>query len=431
MPVIKVAQDLVRTVTVLTRTGLLAPLRPDKYVRMAAAISREAMNATTGITLASVRCPDRVALVDERGTLTWAELESRINALAAGLAALPGGPPTTIAILCRNHRGFVESLAAAGKIGADVLLLNTGFAGPQLSEVLAREGSGLIILDEEFEGLLDPESPIERVLGWTDRVETEAPTVEGLIQANAGQRAPVPDKPGRVVLLTSGTTGTPKGAKRAAGGDVSTLVVMLERIPWRTEENVVVAAPMFHAWGFGQLIIAATMSCTVIMRRRFDPEATMAMVATHRATGLGLVPVMLERMVDLPDEVRRRYDLSSLRFVTASGSRMRPDAVTSFLDEVGDVIYNSYNATEAGMITIAGPAELRIAPDTAGRAVEAMERRDSAGVVHAKQCADAIVATVVGAAHECMAADVQERSERLGAVDVAGEFVKLHEAAGQ
>jgi acyl-CoA synthetase (AMP-forming)/AMP-acid ligase II len=191
MPVIKVAQDLVRTVTVLTRTGLLAPLRPDKYVRMAAAISREAMNATTGITLASVRCPDRVALVDERGTLTWAELEARINALAAGLTALPGGPPATIGILCRNHRGFVEALAAAGKIGADVLLLNTGFAGPQLSEVLTREGSDLIVLDEEFESLLDESSSIDRVLGWTDRIETEVPTVEGLIKANLGQRAPV------------------------------------------------------------------------------------------------------------------------------------------------------------------------------------------------------------------------------------------------
>jgi fatty-acyl-CoA synthase len=144
---------------------------------------------------------------------------------------------------------------------------------------------------------------------------------------------------------------------------------MLDRIPWRAEETVVVAAPMFHAWGFGQLAIAGTLTCTVVMRRRFDPEATLELVQRHHATGLAVVPVMLERIVDLPSEVLDRYSLSSLRFVTASGSRMRPDAVTAFMDRFGDTVHNSYNATEAGLITTAVPADLRAAPDTAGRPV--------------------------------------------------------------
>ena len=87
------------------------------------------------------------------------------------------------------------------------------------------------------------------------------------------------------------------------------MAAMLDRIPWRAEETVVVAAPMFHAWGFGQLAIAATLTCTVVMRRRFDPEATLAMVDEHGATGLAVVPVMIERIMDLPDEVLDRYPL--------------------------------------------------------------------------------------------------------------------------
>jgi fatty-acyl-CoA synthase len=170
------------------------------------------------------------------------------------------------------------------------------------------------------------------------------------------------------VLLTSGTTGTPKGARRS-GGAAGSLAAMLERIPWRAGETTVVAAPMFHAWGFGQLAIAATMCCTVVMRRRFDPEATLEMVDRTRATGLAVVPVMLERIVDLPAETLDRYRLESLRFVTASGSRMRPDAVTAFMDRFGDTVHNSYNATEAGLISTATPADLRVAPDTAGRPV--------------------------------------------------------------
>jgi fatty-acyl-CoA synthase len=144
---------------------------------------------------------------------------------------------------------------------------------------------------------------------------------------------------------------------------------MFERIPWRAEETTVVAAPAFHAWGFGQLAISATMTCTVVLRRRFDPEATLALVDEHGATGLAVVPVMLERIVDLPEEVLDRYSLSSLRFVTASGSKMRPDAVTRFMDRFGDLVHNSYNATEAGLISTATPADLRVAPDTAGRPV--------------------------------------------------------------
>jgi fatty-acyl-CoA synthase len=109
------------------------------------------------------------------------------------------------------------------------------------------------------------------------------------------------------------------------------------------------------------------MACTIVTRRKFDPEATLALVDEHRATGLCVVPVMFDRIVDLPDDVRARYSGRSLRFAAASGSRMRPDVVIKFMDQFGDVIYNNYNATEAGMIATATPADLRAAPDTAGR----------------------------------------------------------------
>ena len=129
-----------------------------------------------------------------------------------------------------------------------------------------------------------------------------------------------------------------------------------------------IVAPMFHAWGFSQLIFAASMACTIVTRRKFEPpEATLDLVDRHRATGLAVVPVMFDRIMDLPADVRNRYSGRSLRFAAASGSRMRPDVVIAFMDQFGDVIYNNYNATEAGMIATATPADLRAAPDTAGR----------------------------------------------------------------
>ncbi len=320
--------------------------------------------------MSAQRCPNRPALVDEIGALTFRELDRRADALAAGLQALPGGAPEVVAIMCRNHRGFVEALIAANRIGADVLLLNTSFAGPALAEVVNREGADAVIYDEEFTDSVDralvDKPTISRVVAWTDHPKAHDTTVEKLISAHAGRRRAKTDRKGKLILLTSGTTGNPKGAKHSGGGTTE-LKAMLDRVPWHTEETTVVVAPMFHAWGFSQLVFAASLGCTVATRRKFDPEATLDLVDRYQATGLCVVPVMFDRIMDLPDDVRRRYSGRSLRFAAASGSRMRPDVVISFMDQFGDIIYNNYNATEAGMIATATPVDLRAAPDTAGK----------------------------------------------------------------
>ena len=364
--------------TTLARARIIAPLRPDKYLRIAAAARRERLSMTSGVAMSAQRCPNRPALIDELGTLTYRELDQRCDALAAALQALPGGSPPVVAIMCRNHRGFVEALVAANRIGADVLLLNTSFAGPALAEVVDREGADAIIYDEEFTGSVDralaDRPDTTRIVAWTDHPEDHDLTVEKLIASHAGQRPASPQRKGQLILLTSGNPGTPKGAKRSGGG-TNELKAILERVPWRAEETTVVVAPMFHAWGFSQLVFAASLGCTVVTRRKFDSEATLELIDRYQATGLCVVPVMFDRIMELPDEVRSKYSGRSLRFATASGSRMRPDVVTRFMDEFGDVIYNNYNATEAGMIATATPEDLRAAPDTAGKPAPGTEIR--------------------------------------------------------
>ncbi len=366
------------TFRVLVGSRMLTLMRPDKYGRLVRVLRRYGTSATTGFALAAVRRPHGTALVDERGSLTWRELQDRADALAVGLADLPGGDVSSVAVLARNHRGLIETLIASSRLGAPTLLLNTGFSAPQLADVMEREGADLIVYDEEFAGLLDEVRArvpgLREVLAWTDSASPSTPTVDGLIEAHAGQVPPPPPGPGRVVLLTSGTTGTPKGARRSGGG-ADELAAMLERIPWHGEQTVVVAAPIFHAWGFGQAVVAATMCNTIVMRRKFDPEGTLRLVEEHQAQGLSVVPVMLERIVDLPADVLNRYHLPSLKFVSASGSRMRGDAVLAFMDRFGDVVHNSYNATEAGQISVAQPADLRHAADTAGRPVRGTDVR--------------------------------------------------------
>ena len=363
-------RDARNSVRTLRTAGMIAGLRPDKYLRMVTAARREGFTNTVGIALSARRCPDRPALIDEVGMLTYRELDLRANAFAVALQQLPSGTPQMVAVMCRNHRGFVDAVAGADRVGADVLLLNTSFAGPALGDVVSRECPDVMVYDQEFSAVVDhalakrPQTPA--IVAWTEDPADLPVTIETLIARHAGQRPARHRRKGKVILLTSGTTGTPKGARRAPGGGGGQGVALLSRLPWRAEETVVVAAPMFHAWGFGQLIMGSMFACTLVVRRMFDAAATMELVDRYQATGLSIVPAMLDRIVELPDEVRDRFSGRSLRFVSAAGSRMRPDVVIRFMDQFGDVVYNNYNATEVGVIALAGPADLRAAPDTAG-----------------------------------------------------------------
>src|ERR1700757_424695 len=195
----------------MVRAGIIAPLRPDKYLRIAAVVRREGLAVTSGFAMSAQRCPNRAALVDEIGALTFRELDRRADALAAGLQALPGGTPEVVAIMCRNHRGFVEALIAANRIGADILLLNTSFAGPALADVVNREGADAVIYDEEFTDSVDraltDKSGTTRVVGWTDHPENHDITVEKLVTTHLGERPVNTGRKGKLILLTSGTTG--------------------------------------------------------------------------------------------------------------------------------------------------------------------------------------------------------------------------------
>ncbi len=270
-------------------------------------------------------------------------------------------------MLCRNHRGFLEATAALCKLGATILYLNTGFAAPQLRDVLAREHPRALLHDEEFhEVVTDGDDAPLRFVVWHDG-DVDAQTVDELIAGMDMTRPPPPSHPGRTIILTSGTTGTPKGAPRDQVATMPSVIAMLERIPYREGETMVLPAPLFHSWGFGNMSLALLLASTVVLHRRFDPERTLADIARHRAGALVAVPVMLQRILDLPASVRRRYDTSCLRIVPLSGSAIPTRLATRWMDEFGDNLYNLYGSTEVGWATIATPADLRADPSTAGR----------------------------------------------------------------
>ncbi|WP_153348462.1 acyl-CoA synthetase [Nocardia aurantia] len=362
--------DLTRGVSAMRRGGLFNPLRLDLALRSALNVTRYGPFAGV-IMHAAQTNPDAPAIVDEAGEMTFAEIDAKSNQLARGFEARGLRPGDVIAVLARDHRGMVLTLAATGKLGVRAVLMNTGFAKPQLADVAAREQVKAVLHDSEFTALMSAIPPaVPRVLTWVDAadaVDPSSPTLESLSAGQSADAIPAPEKPGGTVILTSGTTGTPKGAPR---DKVSPLISaqFLDRIPLPRNSSMVVAAPIFHATGLSQFTLGLALGNRMIFQqRRFDPERTLANIVAYRAASLVVVPTMLQRILDLPAETLAKYDMSSLRVLFAAGSAIPPDVVTRSLDYFGDVLYNVYGSTECAIITVATPADLRLAPDTAGR----------------------------------------------------------------
>ncbi len=358
------------TARTLASAGVLHPGRPDAVVAAARALLRFGPTPAGGYTASAQRYGGETAVIDELGTLTFREIHERTNALAHGLAASGVREGDNVALMCRNHRGFVESVVACSKLGANTLFLNTAFSGPQLADVAKRETPSALIYDHEFEGLIQEAARRrKRFIAWhdADQGRPKAPLLEDL--ATSGDIAEVnpPKERGKAIILTSGTTGTPKGASRSQPKSLDPAAALLAMIPLRAREKTMIAAPMFHSWGFVHFTLGMSLSSTLVLARRFDPERTLSLTAQHEATALIVVPVMMQRILELPDETLRRYDLSNVRVVAVSGSALPAALSERWMDLFGDNVYNLYGSTEVAWASIATPADLRAAPGTAGR----------------------------------------------------------------
>jgi acyl-CoA synthetase (AMP-forming)/AMP-acid ligase II len=367
----RTARHKLKVARALLDTGMFEPLRPDRTLVSLVALRRWGATPAGAYSGAASRHPQRSALIDERGVLSFGELHLRTNALARELRKAGIHEGDGVAIMCRNHRGFIEATVACSKLGAGALYLNTAFAGPQITDVLAREDPVAVIYDDEFAALVSAGAAGRlRFVAWSEPQapsEHAEPTLEELIARGDRSDLEPPEGKGRIVILTSGTTGTPKGAARPQSDSVEPAAALFSKIPLKARQTTMIAAPMFHSWGFAHFLLSLPLLSTLVLRRKFDPEDTLKAIAQHRASALVVVPVMLQRILELPSETIASYDVSCLKVIAVSGSALPGELATRVMDSFGDVLYNLYGSTEVAWATIATPEDLRAAPGTAGR----------------------------------------------------------------
>jgi acyl-CoA synthetase (AMP-forming)/AMP-acid ligase II/uncharacterized protein YndB with AHSA1/START domain len=361
------SQSQLTVARILTKAGVLTPARPDRMLRQLNELSKWGATVAGGYRATCVRFPKEPAIADELGTLTFTEIDQRTTRLANGLAKYGVRQGRRVAVMCRNHAGMVESIVACGKLGASVLLLNTSLSANQVRDAVMTHRPVALLMDEEFITLMHYlPSSLPRVLTWGNGHEPDL-TIDGLIEDASPERIKAPSAPGKIIVLTSGTTGAPKGARRRNPHGIRTAAAVLSRIPFQAGERMMVAAPLFHTWGLAAVQLGMPLHAQLVLHRKFDPEATLQAIEEHRCTTLIAVPVMLQRILDLPPQVIRNYDTSSLRIVAASGSAMPSALVNNFMAEFGDVLYNLYGSTEVSWASIADPEDLKAAPTTVGR----------------------------------------------------------------
>src|ERR1700722_853663 len=325
------------------------------------------------------RTPNRAAIIDDDGSLTYKELDEAANAVAHGLLAKGVRGGDGVAILARNHRWFAIAEFGCARVGARIILLNSSFSGPQITEVSAREGAKLIIYDDEYtEDVSKAEPPLGKLRALDtnpdgkDSGSTDE-TLADLVAAHSKSPAPKATKHSSIIILTSGTTGTPKGANRSTPPTLAPIGGILSHVPFKANEVTSLPAPMFHALGYLHSTLAMFLGSTLVLRRKFKPPLVLEDIEKHKVTAMVVVPVMLSRILDAVEKMDKKPDLSSLKVVFISGSQLGAELAGRALKDLGPVIYNMYGSTEIAFATIAGPKDLERNAATVGPVVKGVK----------------------------------------------------------
>jgi fatty-acyl-CoA synthase len=354
-----------RSLVALTRAGMLGIEPPHRMLQIIGAI-RDYGSFGGAPRISALRHGSYPAIADERGEITYQELEDAINKLADALQKQGIEPGGTIGILCRNHRWPLVAAFAASRCGLKAIWLNTSFSPRQAKEVSEREGVELLIHDIEFTEMvagIDP--PHGKVATAID--DPEQDELEKLVASGENKLPPPPDKPGRIVLLTSGTTGTPKGASRAEPKGFIVPGSLLERMPMKAREATIIAPPLFHGTGLIIGLLSIALGSKTVLRRKFDAAGFLDDIEAHKVTAVCVVPIMLQRVLALGEDEVRKRDTSTLRVCFCAGSALPADLAIKAMDLLGDVVYNLYGTTEVAVATLATPEDIRAAPTSVGK----------------------------------------------------------------
>ncbi len=322
--------------------------------------------------------PDRTAVVFGDVRFTWKEWNARICRLAHALRGLGLGRGDKIAVMLHNCHQFLEVGNAANKIGLITVPLNYRLRGREIEYIVNNSDARAIVFGEEFA----PEiTPIMDQLGGVvrggyvvvgaardprftryDALIADRPSEEPEEVATAGLNS---------MIYTSGTTGRPKGVYRPGGVDVQLLLGIVQGFGLQMGGEVhLVPAPLYHSAPTMGAALTIALGGTLVVMDKFDPEEFLALIDRERVTSTIIVPTIVKRVLALPEEIRRKYDVRSMRSLIVGAAPFPIETKLAAIEYFGDCIYEYYGSTDAGLNTILPPSEQRAHPASCGKILD-------------------------------------------------------------
>jgi acyl-CoA synthetase (AMP-forming)/AMP-acid ligase II len=350
----------------LLRSGLL-PVTPRAIVAVGSAVFRNGPSIATSVAISAARGAGTVAIVDDHGEITFGELHDRITAIAGGLTIRYGvRAGQTVAVLARNHRGFAEAVVAGARTGADVVVLSPELPAHQLRQLLERHRPAVLVHDPELVDVVrqaNYEDVVLHSLGDGPQTLTE---LVGLGLAPRGR----PGRAGRLILLTSGSTGLAKSPMRRTPAMRTVLGFALSALPamgFRRGDIIYCGPPFSHGFGIAFLFAALATGNTLITRASFDANHMADAVLGRGVTMLPAVPTMLQRMLAAADIPEGQPWPNSVRVILTGAAPIPPHLCTVLMQSLDAGIVMGYGSSEVGPVAVATPADVAAAPGTVGR----------------------------------------------------------------
>ena len=333
------------------------------------------MNTTEFLSITSMICPDRAAIVFEGSRLSFSTLADRVNRLSNALRSMGISKGDRVAILQVNCPEFVEVYFATAKVGGICVPLNFRAKQDELTFTLNNSASKVLFVGERYLHLVNE---IKNNLSETSRLVSLDSTIEGmdsycdLIDKSSSDEITldIDDEDTTILMYTAGTTGLPKGVPLKHGAFSIYLLANVTPVDPDIQETNILSVPLYHVAGMQAMIAAVYGGRTIALMRQFEVAEWMDTVEREKANRAMLVPTMLKRIIDHPEFHKR--DLSSLKVITYGAASMPFEVIKKAIDVFPRVMFiNAFGQTEtASTITVLGPEDHRLRGD------ETEEERD-------------------------------------------------------
>lgn len=339
--------------------------------RLFEAMLHSGINLMMLLRFAARQYPDRIAVQDEREQISYKDLLTQTETLVAALQHTYGiTTGQRVAIMCRNHASLIRALFAASRCGADAYLLNAEMSGAQFAALAGRHRFDLLVYDDEIAALVTHCSDIGQCI---PAYHDSQPSIDSIAHA-----APVHDNMpermhfGKLIVLTSGTTGDFKTAERKPSvfNYLHPFTALINRLNLQSYNSVYIANPAYHGFGTAAILLAFALGVKVFMTKRFDAATACKLIGEHKIEALTLVPVMLDRMLKTDAKA-----LNSLACIISGGAALNPALVIEVQRKLGDKLYNLYGTSEAGFCILATPQDLACTPGTLGKEIPGVRIR--------------------------------------------------------